>query len=382
MKKTIVIALSILAASCSMQDGGSLEEKKSLLSEKEQELATLEGEINILKEEISELDTASSTSQSVVTRVETMSLKRNAFNHYVELTGTVTSKQNIMISAEAGGRIEAIPAVEGQKVSKGQVLVRIENEAVANQLSEAQAAFELAKATYNKRKNLWDQNIGSEIEYLQAKTNYESTRSRLAQIQSQYDNTVIKSPIKGSVDDIRVNEGEFVNMGMPIVRVVDLENVEIEAELSEDYMTSVQKGDSVTVKIPAVGVSMKTPISFVSQVINPDNRSFKIKVNLNNREGLIKPNVLANIQIRDYRNEEALVVPSKVITKDLKGDFVYAAVQKGDSLIAEKKYIKKGRSAGAHTEIVEGLGEGDRIIVAGYNQVNNGETISTQLASK
>lgn len=376
MKKTIVFALSILVASCSMKDAGSLEEKKAKLTEKEKELAELETEINTLKEEISELDTAGAKNNAIITKVEVAELKKGQFNHFVELTGTVTSKQNIMISAEAGGRVLSVPAKEGQKVSKDQVLVRLENEAVANQLSEAQAAYDLADATYKKRKNLWDQNIGSEIEYLQAKTNYESTRSRLAQVRTQYDNTIIKSPIRGSVDDIQVNEGEFVNMGMPVVRVVDLENVEIEADLSEEYLTAVHKGDTVTVKIPALGISMRTPISFVSQVINPNNRSFKVKVNLDNRKGIIKPNVLANIQIRDYKSEDALIVPSNIITKDLKGDFVFVVEKNGDATTAVKKYITKGRASGAETEILSGLEDGDKIITAGYNQVNNGEAVS------
>ena len=375
MKRTLIFALSIFAVSCAKQEANTLEEKQALLGTKETELATLQQEIETLKDEISEMDTASSSAATVVKVAE---LKKKSFSHYVELTGTVTSKENIMISAEAGGRILSVPAQEGQKVSKGQILVRIENEAVGNQLAEAKTAFELAETTYKKRKNLWDQNIGSEIEYLQAKSNYESTRSRYAQIKTQYENTMIKAPINGSVDVVQVNEGEFVSIGTPIVRVVDLAKVEIEAELSEQYMTNVHKGDSVQVRIPALGIELTAPVTFVSQVINPNNRSFKVKVNLNNKDGLIKPNVLANLIIRDYKNDEAIVVPSKVITKDLKGDFVYVASNEGGTQKAVKKYITKGRSSGAETEIETGLEAGDKIITDGYNQVNNGETISVQ----
>lgn len=377
MKKSLIIALSIFVASCSMQndEAKTLEEKQALLGTKESELAAIEEEIETLKEEISEMDT---TESNVATVVKVAELKEKSFSHHVELTGTVTSKENIMISAEAGGRIVGVPAEEGQKVSKGQILVRIENEAVGNQLAEAKTAFELAETTYKKRKNLWDQNIGSEIEYLQAKSNFESTRSRYAQIQTQYNNTMIKAPINGSVDVIEVNEGEFVSIGTPIVRVVDLAKVEIEAELSEQYMTNVHKGDSVLVKIPALGIELTAPVTFVSQVINPDNRSFKVKVNLDNKDGRIKPNVLANLMINDYTNDTAIVVPSKVITKDLKGDFVYVASNEGGELKAIKKYITKGKSSGPETEIKSGLEVGDKIITDGYNQVNNGETISIQ----
>lgn len=373
MKRIIIFALALIAVSCSTQKAETLEEKQALLGTKEGELATLQQEVEALKEEINAMDTTAGEEATAVTVAE---LKKKSFSHYVQLTGTVTSKENIMISAEAGGRIINVPAEEGQKVGKGQILVRIENEAVGNQLAEAKTAFDLAETTYKKRKNLWDQNIGSEIEYLQAKSNFESTRSRYAQIQTQYNNTMIKAPINGTIDAIQVNEGEFVSIGTPIVRVVDLAKVEIEAELSEQYMTNVKKGDSVKVKIPALGVALTAPVTFVSQVINPDNRSFKVKVNLDNKDGRIKPNVLANLMINDYRNDTAIVVPSNVIIKDLKGDFVFVAATENGELKAMKKYIEKGRSSGPDTEIKSGLKAGDKIITDGYNQVNNGETVS------
>ena len=191
-------------------------------------------------------------------------------------------------------------------------------------------------------------------------------------MQTQYDNTIIKAPIHGTVDDIVVKTGEFVSMGSPIVRVVDLERVEIEAELSEEYLTTVHKGDSVKVTISALGLVQMAPVSFVSQVINENNRSFKIKINLSNKDGRIKPNVLADLMIRDYKNQDALVVPSNSIVKDLKGDYVYV----NSNGVARKTYIEKGQSFGAKTEVVKGLNTGDEVIVAGFNQVNDGEKIA------
>ncbi len=371
-KQLILLFAAALMMSCE-QNPESLEGKKALLEEKHEELAELQAIVNQLETEIAELDT---TAEVAATPVVIKGLSTETFEHFVKLTGTVTSKENIMISAETSGRVEAIPAVEGQKVSRGTILVRIENEAVASQLQEAKSSFELAEITFQKRKKLWDQKIGSEIEYLQAKNAFETGKSRYAQVQTQYNNTIIKAPINGVVDDISVKEGEFVGAGSPIVRVVDLEKVEIEAELSEQYLKSIRKGDSVKVEIPALGITRKAPVSFVSQVINPDNRSFKIKVNLKNKDGQIKPNVLANLMIRDYKNDSAIVVPSTSINKDLKGDFVYLAVSKDGDMIAQKRYVKKGNSFGASTEVVEGLRAGDQVITIGYNQVNDGESIS------
>ena len=378
MKKQIILIASIvfLVAACQPQaEEGSLEAKQQELSEKQEELSKLKAEITALEDQIAEMDTTQPERQA---RVEIREIKPTKFEHFVKLTGTVTSKENIMISAETSGRVEAIPANEGQKVAQGTVLVRIENDAVANQLQEAKSAFELAETTFRKRDNLWQQNIGSEIEYLQAKNNFETAKSRYAQVQSQYNNTIIKATISGTVDNIVVKQGEFVNMGREIVRVVDLERVEIEAELSEEYLPAIHRGDSVKVEIPALGITRMSPVTFVSQVINPDNRSFKIKINLQNRDGRIKPNVLANLLIRDYQNEEALVVPSQCIKKDLKGDFVLVSSTEEGETVAKKRYVQRGKSFGDKTEIKGGLEAGDEVITVGYDQLNDGDPVAIQ----
>ncbi|MGB0175704.1 MAG: efflux RND transporter periplasmic adaptor subunit [Owenweeksia sp.] len=370
-----IVSIAFLVACQPQAEEGSLEAKQQELQEKQEELSQLKAEISALQDEIADLDT---NNEERLAKVEVTTIQPQSFDHFVKLTGTVTSKENIMISAETSGRVKSIPTNEGQRVGRGTVLVRIDNDIVSNQLQEAKASFELAETTYQKRKNLWEQNIGSEIEYLQAKNNFETAKSRYAQLQNQYNNTIIKAPINGTVDNISVKEGEYVNMGAPIIRVVDLDRVEIEAELSEEYLPNVKRGDSVKVEIPALGITRKAPVSFVSQVINPDNRSFKIKINLPNKDGLIKPNVLANLMIRDYHSDEALVVPSSCIKKDLKGDFVLVTAEEGGETVVNKKYVTRGKSFGDVTEIKKGLQKDDRVITVGYNQVTAGEKIAIQ----
>lgn len=373
MKK--LATLLILGAMASCQQPDDLATKKALLDEKQGELSALKAEIIQLKEEIAELDTTKTQERN--TRVKVQELRVGNFEHFVEITGTVTSEENIMISSEANGRITAINVKEGQRVNKGQLLVTIDNETERRQLEEAQAVYDLAETTYQKRKNLWDQSIGSEINYLQAKNNYETAKSRLEQTRKRYQNTLITSPITGTVDVIEVNLGETVGMGTPVIRVVDVDDVEIEAELSENYLASVKKGDSVKVNIPALGYSMMSKVTFVSQVINPNNRSFMIKVDVNNDKGLIKPNILANLMIRDYENDSAMVVPSNIVGKDLRGDFVFVAVKDEAGVDrAEKKYVNRGISFGERTEIKEGLEPGDRVITAGFDEVNQTEAIT------
>lgn len=366
MKKLATLLLIGILASC--QQPSELAAKQAELKEKQSAMSSLQEEIAALKKNIATLDTSVSVERT--TKVKVQKLKTKIFEHFVEITGTVTSEQNIMISAEATGKVTAIKIKEGTAVVKGQVLITIDNDSEREQLEEAQAAYELAKITYEKRKNLWDQSIGSEINFLQTKNSYQSAGSRLEQARQRFQNTLITSPITGNVDNIEVNLGEMVSMGTPAVRVVDVHNIDIEAELSENYLASVKKGDSVRVSIPAVGYQSVSEVSFVSQVINPDNRSFLVKVAIDNKDGLIKPNILANMMIRDYANDSALVVPSSAVGKDLRGDFVFVAVQDGAGIErAEKRYIKRGTSFGAETEIAEGLERGDRIITAGSDEV-------------
>ncbi len=373
MKNSLILfAASLLVLSCTQSPEG-LEAKRTALLEKQKQLSELETEVHLLEEEIAALDTSNS---EIATRVQVKKVETESFEHFVKLTGTVTSQENIMISAETNGRVRSVPAVEGQKVAAGTILVRLEDDIISNQLEEAKSAYELAKLTFEKRKNLWDQNIGSEMEYLQAKNQFEATKSKYAQVQNQYDHTTIKAPIRGSVDHIGVREGEFVSVGTPIARVVDLEKVEIEAELSEQYLRAIKKGDSVVVEIPALDIKLKAPVSFVSQVINPDNRSFKVKVNLDNKKGIIKPNVLANMMIRDYKNDSALVIPSNCISSDLKGEYVYLMVGTGAEAKAEKRYVKKGKSFGSYTEILSGLKPNENVVTVGYSQLNDGEKIT------
>lgn len=373
--KKLTVLLALAGFTACQQPSGDLAEKQAQLEEKQKKLSELKDEVSALKKEIAALDTTAA--QSKLTRVKVTAIEPASFEHFVQITGTVTTEENVMISAETNGRITAIKVEEGQAVKKGQLLITIDNEAERRQLEEAQAVYDLAKTTYEKRKNLWEQSIGSEINYLQAKNNYETAKSRLEQTRKRYQNTLMTSPIDGSVDQIEVNQGEMVAMGTPAIRVVDVDNVEIEAELSEKYLASVNKGDSVRVAIPALGYRAQSTVSFVSQVINPDNRSFMIKVKLQNEDGLIKPNILANVMIRDYQKDSALVVPSKAIGKDLRGDFVFLAKEdEQGNMRASKSYVTRGVSFGAETEILEGVEPGDRVITAGSEEVNQNETIA------
>jgi membrane fusion protein (multidrug efflux system) len=249
---------------------------------------------------------------------------------------------------------------------------------VTNQLSEAKSGYKLAKTTFERRARLWKDSIGSEIEYLNAETNFFSSRDRLAQVEAQLENSMIIAPVSGVVDNINVNKGEFVGVGTPVVRIIDLNNLEIETDLSENYLKAIKKGDQVKVSIPALGLNQEEKIIFLSQYIKPENRSFTVKVALNNQSDLIKPNLLAELTFRDYQNDTAFVIPSISVKKDLKGNYVYTVVNTDGAEVVNKRYVSTGYSSSDKSEIISGLKAGENVIIAGFNEVSEGQKVSVQ----
>jgi RND family efflux transporter MFP subunit len=374
-KQSILLAIGLLAA---CQNPNDLKTLKGDLSEKKTALAELQVEIDSLTAKIARLDTTKVEREENIPPVETKTIQPEAFRHFVRLSATVSSKENVVLSAEGNGRVVSIAAKEGDKVRKGQTILRLESDFIEGQLKEAEAAFKLAKTTYERRARLWKDSIGSEIEFLNSETNFQAAQNRLKQVQAQYENTFVKAPVNGTLDLVRVNEGEFVGPGTPVARVVDLSNLELETDLSENYLKSVQVGDSVEVRIPSLGLRQMEKVIFASQFINPENRSFTIKVGLNNNNELIKPNLLAELRLKDYENESAFVVPNMAVLKDLKGDYVYLAQEEEGQKVARKRYVKLGRSFGELTEIKEGLESGLSVIVVGASSVSEGQQIDIQ----
>tara|TARA_B100001115_G_C15847890_1_gene428371 strand:+ start:3781 stop:4911 length:1131 start_codon:yes stop_codon:yes gene_type:complete len=376
MKKLSILFIFAILASCG-QSPNDLAGLQASLKEKETALKGLQTEIDSIQAQIERLDTTHVVEASL-TPVEVRTMENQTFRHFVRLSATVSSKENVLLSAEGNGRVVSVNAEEGDRVSKGQTILRLESDFIEGQLKEAEAAYQLAKTTFERRENLWKDSIGSEIEYLNAKTNFQAAENRVKQARAQYEHTFVKAPVNGSLDVIRVNKGEFVGAGTPVARVVDLSNLELETDISESYLKAVKVGDSVEVSIPALGLKQDEKVIFASQYINPENRSFTIKVGLKNNNALIKPNLLAEIKLKDYENPNALVLPSMAIRKDLKGDYVYLIDKSEAKPIARKRYVKIGRSFGEDAEIVEGLKAGEQVIVVGANSVNEGQEVEIQ----
>ncbi|MDX8553928.1 efflux RND transporter periplasmic adaptor subunit [Tenacibaculum sp. 1B UA] len=385
-----LFAITLLLASCggkkeqSIQDViasndlTKIREKKASL---DTQMQTLSDEIKILNDKISELDT-----NKKVPLITVLSAKKEAFNHYLELQGAVQTKQNVLIYPEMPGLLTRIYVKEGQYVKKGQTLAKIDDGGLANQLAQIEAQAALAETTYKRQKRLWDQKIGSEIQFLQAKTNYEAQTSAVSQLRRQLAKSVITAPFSGVIDDVIKEQGTVVapGMGSEIFRIVNLKNMYIETDVPESYITSIKKGKNVEVEFPVLGEKLTSKIRQAGNFINPANRTFKVEVEVPNKDGSIKPNLTAKLKINDYSNEKAILIPQSIISENAKGEqYVYVVENIKDQVgTAKQIIITTGKTQGDIIEVLSGIESGTKIIEEGARSVKNGQEVKVLTLSK
>ncbi len=363
----LIITIFILAA-CSSKPADE-QTKEEQLQQYKQELSDLKQKIKDLEAEISE-----GVEQEVIP-VKVAKLNTQLFEHFFEVTGNVEAELDIDVSPESAGIIEEVLVTEGMKVAKGEILGKLNTNALQRSLDEMQVQLALANTTFERQQNLWNQNIGSEIEYLQAKTNKESLEKRIEGMKAQIEMAVIKSPIDGIIDIVYQKKGQIGSPQVPFAKVLNMSKVKIYADVAETYLTKIKKGDRVTVIFPALSKEINAPIYRLGNTIDPNNRTFRVRVNLNNKSRMIKPNLLSIIKIRDYSSEEAIIVPSLLIKEDFIGEYTYIVNSSGDNLAAKKVYVKSGVTNNNMTEILEGLEPGMEIITDGYTQIVDGTLI-------
>lgn len=326
------------------------------------------------KNETTETENAKNI-HKVSVRVKT--IKPEKFISYFEVNGFVEALQNAFISPELNGQIKQINVEEGQRVSKGDILAVLNTDITRKGVEELKTGLEFATVTFEKQKELWDQKIGSEIQFLQAKNTKESLEKKLETLEEQLEMANVRAPFDGIVDEIFSKVGEMGTPGRQIVQLVNLSKLIVEADVSEAYISKINKGDTVQINFPAYpDIVLYEPIYRTGNVINPDNRTFKIQVRINNVGEKFKPNIMANIKIEDYVNDSAFVVPSIIIKKDInKGSFIFEAQKTDSSVVANKIFIEPGVSYNDKTVIKKGVTKNQQIIVDGYNMVATGTDI-------
>ena len=307
--------------------------------------------------------------------VSVATLKDTVFNHYLDIQGSVETKENILIQPEMPGTLVALNVKAGQRVSKGQLLARVDDGGSSQQVASLETQYQLAKTTFERQKNLWSQKIGSEIQYLQAQTQMLSLQRSVAQAKAMLSKTEIRAPFSGTIDEVFVERGQVVSAGpQGLMRIVNLNNMYVSTSIPESYIGKLKVGTQVDVFLTSLNKNYKGKVRQIGNFINPNNRSFGIEVSIPNPENLLRPNQVAKLKVIDYTVKNAIVVPSNVIQEDGKGNqFVFVATNSdGKTATAKKAMVTIGKSSDNVTEILSGLSANDIIVIEGVNTISEG----------
>jgi RND family efflux transporter MFP subunit len=299
------------------------------------------------------------------------------FDHFIRVQGKLDGDQNAAVFAEAPGTVTSKFADVGQRVVKGQVLAQIDDQQYRSQMQGLETQYQFASDLFDKQKRLWDQKIGSEVQYMQSKTNKESLEKQISSLKQQVDKFKIKSPVDGTIEECNIRVGDVVSPDprLAAYRVVAFRNLKVTAEVSEAYSAKVMVGDNIVVLFPDINKTANTKVNFVSKYINPVNRTFLIETKLLDGIENLKANMIAILQINDYHAEKAIQLPMNVIQSDLTGTYVYVVRPKENFSAAYKQPVVLGTSYNGVAEVVKGLSVGDKVISSGYQEIVDGEYV-------
>jgi RND family efflux transporter MFP subunit len=358
-----------MLAACS---AATPDDKKAQLDKLKKQETEITKQIQQLEAEIAKTN-PDSTVSAKAKEVSVTELAPRKFDHYVQTQGSVDAEDNILVSAKSAGVVTAVYVKEGQQVSKGQVLAQIDNSVIARNIEAQKSQLELAVSIFNRQKNLWDQKIGTEVQYLQAKTNKESLEKQIESLNEQNDMTRIKAPIGGTVDEVVVKIGENIAPGMPAVRVVNTSNLKLVANISEAYVTQIKKGNTAIIDIPELKKQITAKVTFVGKTIDPLSRTFSVEVKLPSN-GDLRPNMTGILKVVFHSEPSTIVVPVNIVQDLNKEKIVFVVESNGKQKIARKKVVT---IEGVYDNLaqVKGLNAGDKVVTFGYQGLNDGQVI-------
>ena len=383
MKKAVsILTLSVVLFACGGDKEKTVEEViasnnlEEIRAKKEAISAlhtTYEEQLELLNAKIATLDT-----NKKIALISSFTASEEIFNHYLELQGNVSTNNLVVIMPEAPGILTAVYVKEGQKVSKGQQLAKIDDGGLTPQLAQMKIQMELAKTTFERQERLWKQKVGSEMQFLQAKTNYEAQEKAVKQIEEQIAKTVITAPFAGTIDEVITEQGNMVSPGMSeLFRIINLKDMHIETNVPERHISTVTIGKFVEIELPVLGEKIQAKVVQVGSFINPANRTFKVEIPIANESQLIKPNLTAKIRINDYTNEKALLIPQSIISENAAGEeYLYIIEKKVNSVgFAKKIIIETGQTEGDFIEVLKGIKNGAEVILEGARSIKDGQEV-------
>ncbi len=349
--------------------------EEAQLARLERQREALTEKIEKLKQEIAQKANPVAKREKVM-NVEISPVEKGTFRHFIQVQGTVESDNNILVAPQSSGVVKRIHAQAGDKVNRGQLLVELDGAILESSIAEVENGLMLANTIFERQQRLWNKNIGSEIEFLQAKNNKEGLEKKLATLEEQYKMTKIFAPLSGTVDEVLIKEGEMAAVGMGAVRIVQLSNLKIKVDLSEIHISRIKKNDFVHVEIPVTEREFDLRVNAVSQVIDPNNRTFQIELKIPRSETGIKPNMLSVLTINDYTNLDALIVPLNIVQETGQEQFIFVAEPLDGNWIARRRPVKTGYSYDDRTEVLSGLQEGEHVVTFGYQNLADGQKLA------
>ncbi len=368
-KYLVLLGMGLILTACGPRG------EEAQLAQLEKQRDALTEKIERLKQEIAQKASPGVKPQKLI-NVKILPVEKGLFQHFIQVQGTVESDNNILVAPQSSGIVKKIHVYAGSRVTRGQLLAELDGSILESSIAEVENGLKLAQTIFERQQRLWNKKIGSEIEFLQAKNNKESLEKRLATLKEQHKLTKIYSPLSGTVDNVLIKEGEIAAAGMGAIRVVQLSNLKIKVDLSEIYISRIRKGDLVHVSIPVTGGEFDLHVDAVSQVIDPENRTFQIEMKIPKTEAGIKPNMLSVLTINDYSNPEALTVPVNIIQETGTGKFIFVAEQKNGDWVARRRSVKTGKSYNDRVEVLSGLQEGEHVVTVGYQNLADGQKIA------
>lgn len=347
--------------------------------DKKQELADLKNQAKEINTKIAILEKAMGKAETgenlKVIAVVVSPVNPQTFKHFVEAQGSVIAENTVLVSPQTGGMILSLPVVVGQNISKGQLIATLDNNILKESMEEVKLQLALAKTLFDKQKTLWDQQIGTEVQFISAKSNKESLEKRVVTLQAQLGLSKVVAPISGTIELVRQKAGEMAAPGLPIVQIVNLGNLKVMVKIADSYVGTVKIGDPIVIKFPDINKEISARISLVSKMVNPLTRTFDVEAKIPNA-GDLKPNQLAVININDSSKSKALVVSENIIQKTEKGNLVYVAVDEKGKKIAKARQVTIGLTFNGQAEILTGLQSGDLVITQGFQELVDGQSIS------
>ncbi|MFD2698322.1 efflux RND transporter periplasmic adaptor subunit [Mesonia sediminis] len=385
MKKSISLLIIFISLwSCSNKqanieevlESNDMERLREMKSQLSQQQMQIKDDLTKINQKLQKLDT---TDQSSL--VTTLELNDTLFKHYLEIQGDVDTDKNIVIYPEYSGILKSISVKEGDQVRAGQILARIDDGGLSSQLAQIETQLSLAKTTFERQERLWKQKIGSEIQFLEAKSNFESVQNSAKQLRAQLAKTIVRAPFSGTIDQVIADEGQVVNPGQnALFRLVNLDEMYITAEVPESYLGKINKGTEVQIQFAALDKSIAGSIDQVANYINPNNRSFEVKINLPAKTQGIKPNQIATLKINDYTAQNAIVIPQSILQENAAGEhiaYVFKPTENNKG-VAHKREVKTGLTYDNKIEIKAGLKAGEIIIIEGARSMRDQQKVKTK----